>query len=173
MAVAIKKLGYTNIKIYNGGLKDWIKSGHITESIEPLPEIQIHFIDVEELMTALAEADERNCIDNDGNPLITLLDFRVTEGLSQKMGADKHKIKTNCQTISAPLDDFSNNTQLIQSIPEKGLIVSVCETGNRDVFLIRYLSKFDIFNIRSLKYGMRSWLKANYPVERIEQTGTD
>ena len=173
MAVAIKKLGYTNIKIYNGGLKDWIKSGHITESIEPLPKTQVHFIDVEELMSALAEADERNCIDNSGNPLITLLDFRVTKGLSRKMGADKYKIKTNCQTISAQLDDFPNNKPLIQSIPKKGLIVSICETGNRDTFLIRYLSKFGISNIRSLKYGMRSWLKANYPMERIEQTGTN
>jgi len=173
MAVAIKKLGYTNIKIYNGGLKDWMKSGNITESIEPLPEMQVHFIDVNELMLALVEANERNCTDNDGSPLITLIDFRVSQGRSQKKGADKYKIKTNCQTISATLDDFSNNSQLIQSLPQKGLIVSISETGNRDTFLIRYLSKFGINNIRGLKYGMRNWLKANYPVERIEQTGTD
>lgn len=171
MAVAIKKLGYTNIKIYNGGLKDWTKSGNVTESLEPLPQAGVHFINGKELNIALAEANERNCTDIDGTPLITLIDLRAFQKHSPKRGADKYKIKTNCQTIPVSLDDFSHNPQVLQSLPQNGAIVSISETGNRDTFFIRYLSQFNINNIRGLKYGMRNWLKANYPVERIEQTG--
>ncbi len=171
MAVAIKKIGFSNIKIYNGGIKDWIKSGNTITSIELLPDSKINFIDANELKTIIDTAEARNCVDEKGQPLLTLIDLRVTQGHSAKKGADKYRIKTRCHTITALLDDFLDNSALIQSIPENSLTVSISETGNRDEFLIRYLSKFGKHNIRMLKYGMRNWLKAYYPVEEMEQKG--
>lgn len=173
MAVAIKKLGFTNIKIYNGGLKDWIKSGNDVESIDPLPETKANFINVDELRVIIAKADTQNCVDTDGNPLLTLIDIRTTDVPSMARGGDKYRIKTNCLTITAFLDDFIDNHQLIQSIPRKGVVVSVTETGNRDAFLIRYLSKFNRTNVQGLEYGMRNWLKADYPVEAMKQAGNE
>ena len=173
MAVAIKENGFTNIKIYNGGLTDWIKSGNTTESIDPLPDSKVNFIDADLLMTRITEADEKDCVDKSGQPLLTLIDFRISRTLSAKKGADKYQIKTKCLTVTAVLDNFIDNNNLIRSIPEKGLTVSISETGNRDIFLIRYLSKFGKTNVLALKYGMRSWLKADYPVEKRASTGKD
>lgn len=168
MAVAFKNMGFTNIVIYNGGLKDWIKSGNTVESIERLPEVKVDFIDADELMEKITEANKKNCVDSTGQPLLTLIDFRSSLQLSTKKGADKYRIKSNCRTITAVLDDFIDNDRLINSIPEKGLSISISETGNRDVFLIKYLSKFGRTNVKGLKYGMRSWMKANYVIEKID-----
>jgi len=172
MAVAIKALGFTNIKIYNGGLKDWIKSGNPTESIEALPETTVHLIDVDQLRMLLSEADKTNCVDKKGKPLLTLIDFRAAKSHSVKKGADKYRIPTKCLTLSALLDEFIGNNSLIKSIPAEGITVSISETGNRDTFLIRYLSKYCRHDIRGLKYGMRGWIKAGYPVETRAHTDT-
>lgn len=173
MAVAIKAMGFTNIKIYNGGLKDWIKSGNPVESIEPLPETPVHFIDVDQLRRLLSEADKTNCMDTKGKPLLTLIDFRASRSHSVQKGADRYQIATQCRTISALLDDFIVNSSLIESIPEAGITISISETGNRDTFLIRYLAKYGRLDVQGLKYGMRGWMKADYPVEKISRTDTD
>jgi len=171
MAVAIKQMGFQNIKIYNGGLKDWIKAGNSVESINPLPDTKINAIAVDELVAILTEADITNCVDADGHPILTLIDFRTPPNDSHKKGADKYQIKTKCKTIKAALDDFIDNKALIESIPDHGLTITVCETGNRDEFLIRYLSQFGKTKIMRLKYGLRNWLKANYPVEEVTPLG--
>ena len=169
MAVAIKKSGYTNIVLYNGGLKDWVKAGHEVTAIAPLPECSVSFIDVDEFRDLLKAADKQNCKNSDGTPMLTILDFRMSHALQKKMSADKSQIKTKCQIIQAQLDDFIDNKRLIDSLPDTGQIVSVSETGNRDRFLIQYLSQFHKTNIRGLKYGMRNWLKSGYPVETIPE----
>ncbi len=171
MAVAIKQMGFPNIKIYNGGLKDWIKAGNSIHSISPLPKTKINAIDVDELMAIVMDADTKNCVDAAGRPILTLIDFRTNQNIIDKKGADKYQIKTTCKTIKAVLDDFIDNEKLIQSIPDDGLTLSISETGNRDEFLIRYLSQFGKTKILSLKYGMRNWLKANYPVEEVTPAG--
>jgi len=56
---------------------------------------------------------------------------------------------------------------MLNSVPRAGLVVTITETGNRDSFLIRYLYKFGNVNTKGLQFGMRGWLKADYPVERI------
>ena len=57
-AVAVKGLGFTNIKIYNGGLKDWKKSGYKIDVIDPLPEYEGRFLTVDELLRKLKDADQ-------------------------------------------------------------------------------------------------------------------
>lgn len=137
------------------------------ERIDPLPETDITFINVDDLLAKINEADGSNCEDSSGQPLLTLLDFRAPFQQASRRGSDKYRIKTNCRTITALLDEFIDNKTLIDSIPDTGQVVAICETGNRDRFLIRYLSKFGKKNIVALKYGIRGWIKANYPVEKI------
>jgi len=132
----------------------------------------VHFIDVDELRDLLSEADKQHCKGANGEPLLTILDFRMSWVLQQKMSADKLQIQSKCQTINAQLDEFIDNEKLINSLPNTGQIISVSETGNRDRFLIRFLSQFNKTNIRALKYGMRNWLKSGYPSEKIEN-GTE
>lgn len=172
MAVAIKKSGYKNIIIYNGGIKDWIKSNNKVESTTPLPEIKVAFIHVDDLLASLTEADKQNCMDSDGNPLLTLIDFRISHTLQEKMGADKYQIQSRCRIIKAQLDDFIDNQQLIDTIPDTGQVISISETGNRDRFLIQFLSQYGKSNIRGLKYGMRNWVKSNYPAKIVPETDT-
>jgi len=167
MAVAIKKMGFTNIVIYNGGLKDWKKSGLPLASMEPLPSYNGKFISAEELWKKIAKADATGCVDNAGKPLLTLIDFRSSLKLKYRKGGDNYRIKTSCRTISALLDDFIDNPALIHSVPKEGMVVTVSETGNRDIFLMRYLKKFGFTNIFGLEFGMRGWLKMNYPIEKI------
>ena len=167
MAVAIKKKGFKNISLYNGGLKDWKKSDMTLESTDPLPNIDIDYINAIDLYKKITESDSRGCVDASGNPLLTLIDFRSSLKLSMYKGADNYRIKTDCKTIVAFLDDFLDNTELINKIPQKGPVVSISETGNRDLFLIRFLSKFGFSNISGLQFGMRAWIKADYPVEKI------
>lgn len=169
MAVAIKNSGFKNITLYNGGLKDWIKAGNEVTAVAPLPAINVKFVDVDELQKLLAAADKQNCRDADNNPLLTILDFRMSRALQKKMSADKYQIQTRCRTINAQLDAFIDNKKLIDSLPENGQIIAISETGNRDRFLIQFLSQYNKTNIRGLKYGMRNWLKAGYSVEKIPE----
>ena len=168
MAVAIKKLGYENIVIYNGGLKDWLKSGFPVETIDPLPDYQGKFISADELKSLLSDALSSNCLDTENNPMVTILDFRSSLKLKNRKGGDLYQIRTNCQTKTVLLDDFIDNMELIRSIPKKGLVVTISETGNRDTYLMRYLNKFGYTNVVGLQFGMRVWLKKNYPKRKVK-----
>ncbi len=167
MAVAVKKLGFTNIKIYNGGLKDWIKNGLEVKSIDPLPSVPVRFINNIELLKKMEENQQHGCPSVPGENILTIIDFRSSLQLAEKRGGDQYRIKTGCRTITAMLDDFLHNHELVNLVPRSGLVVTVSETGNRDQFLIRYLHSQGYDNVVGLRYGMRGWLKADYPVERI------
>ena len=168
MAVAIKKLGFQNIKIYNGGIKGWKAEGNSLESIEKLPEYEGEYISTQEFNEKLKKAEETGCLDKSRKPLITILDFRDNEKLVGNLGSDFFNIKTKCPSIKFNLDDLVHDKELIKKIPKEGEVISICETGNRDPFLMRYLFKFGYTNIKSLKFGMRDWLKSDYPIERIK-----
>jgi len=146
-----------------------MKVGNEITATAPLPAVDVNFMDVDALQKLLAAADAQNCKDTDNLPLVTILDFRMSRALQVKMSADKYQIRTRCKTITAQLDDFIDNRELIDSLPENGQIIAVSETGNRDRFLIRFLSGYNKTNIQGLKYGMRNWLKSRYPVEKIPQ----
>ncbi len=169
MAVAIKELGFTNIEIYNGGLKDWLKNDLEVESIDPLPAVSTPFITNEELLRKIKAAKKENCPTGTGNNILTLIDFRSSLRLKKKKGGDQYRIKTKCRTITTLLDDFLNNRELLNSLPKDGMVVTVSETGNRDQFLMRYLYKHGYTNVAGLQYGMRGWLKADYPVDKLPE----
>ncbi|WDP88404.1 MAG: hypothetical protein HUN04_01035 [Desulfobacter sp.] len=56
------------------------------------------------------------------------------------------------------------DAQTIESLPRFGMLVTITETGNRDSFAIRHLSRFGITNIAGLKFGMRDWIKKRFPI---------
>lgn len=90
---------------------------------------------------------------------MTLLDFR---NHNQRNANDTPlQIKTKCPTRQYLLDDILKE-EVRADIPHAGTIVTITETGNRDEFVIRYLSQFGYTNIHALKFGMRGWLKQKY-----------
>ncbi|MCX5883649.1 MAG: rhodanese-like domain-containing protein [Deltaproteobacteria bacterium] len=106
MAVAIKKIGYTNIKIYNGGIKDWVDAGHNIESREPLPKYEGMFITTDELLSAIESADKNDCKDPQNQVLLTILDLRTENYLETDNPVPA--IRTRCKTIKCLLDDLIN-----------------------------------------------------------------
>ena len=155
MAVAIKQQGFTNIILYNGGLYDWIRSGGELVSIEKLPDRKATFISRDTLFSKINEADKRNCIDEKGEPLLTLLDFRTSLNNPVKIGNDHYAINSVCKTIHVLLDDFINKPELIQTIPKSGEVITISETGNRDDYLIRFLYASGYENVVGLRFGIR------------------
>ncbi|MBI9074567.1 MAG: hypothetical protein JEZ02_04075 [Desulfatibacillum sp.] len=162
MAVAIKDLGFSNIRIYNGGLKDWAKAGYEIESQEPLPEYEGSYMEAQELLALIRRTDIEDCKDKQGNPLFTILDYRTE--LVHNEGKDLPVISTKCPQLVMLLDDFADPVKR-DTIPRTGTVILVSETGNRDPFAMRYLHNHGYDNIVGLRFGMRAWIKAGYPVE--------
>lgn len=170
MAVAIKKHGFRSIKIFNGGLTDWKRSGLPLESISPLPEYNGTTISPQALEKIIVDAEARQCRDETGEPLLTLIDFRASVLLKEKIGADRYHVKTSCPEIMAQLDDFLENKTLTDRIPRHGRVVCISETGKRDNYLQRYLHTLGLSGIISLQNGMRGWLKAGFPTEKTTES---
>lgn len=162
----MKKLGYTNIKLYNGGLKDWQKAGHPVDSIEPLPDYQGKFIIAEELLTRFQQADIKGCGTAD-DPSLTILDLRVLS-VHRKEEDQVPDFITICPVLRMLSDDLRNQANRDQ-ISKQGLVVLIDETGNRAPWVMRYLFKVGYTNVAVLKFGMRGWIKLGYPIT----TGND
>jgi len=171
MAVAIKKQGFTNISLYNGGLYDWVRSGGELASIEKLPDRKTTFICRDTLFSKINEADKRNCVDEKGKPLLTLLDFRTSLNNPVKIGNDHYAISSVCKTIQVELDDFIQKPELISTIPIEGAVVTISETGNRDDYLIRFFYAHKHENVVGLRFGMRGWMQERYPVNMLQEKG--
>ena len=117
------------------------------------------------LWEKIKQANSSNCLDQNKQAMLTIIDFQTANFIKTESPAPS--IKTNCETIKCLLDDFSNPA-VRSRIPKKGLVVLVCETGNRDWAARRYLFKYGFTNIVGLKFGMREWIKAGYPIETQE-----
>ena len=130
-------------------------------SSHSLPKMDIPYIHANQLLDLKRDADLNKCKDNNGTPLLTLLDFRNENFLSKD--DPPPRIPSQCQTIFLQMDDI-RDPSIRRQIPKQGQIVTITETGNRDSFAIRYLSTFGFNNIRVLKFGMRGWLKLRYPI---------
>jgi rhodanese-related sulfurtransferase len=160
MAVAIGTLGFTNIKIYNGGLKDWQISGFTTETLEPLPDYETKIATAEELYVYVTRAEKNGCIQANGKPVFTLLDIRNDSCMDTDTVVVS--IPNRCETIMGSLDDLQNES-FREKIPKDTPVFVLTETGNRDVFAIRYLYTFGYSNVSGLKFGLRGWIMANFP----------
>ncbi|SHO50258.1 rhodanese-like domain-containing protein [Desulfopila aestuarii] len=166
MAVAIKEYGYTNVKIYNGGLKDWIGAGLPVVSDEKLPEYKTIFLSAEDVKQRMGVAEKSGCLSENGLPLLTLLDLRterVPEGAEAPL-----VIRSSCQTVSGFLDDLQRD-DFRKKIPVDSPIIVITETGNRDEYAARYLHKYGYNQVFGLQYGMRGWIKADYPTVSLEK----
>lgn len=161
--MAIKELGFTNVKIYNGGLKDWKRSGYPLERLEPLEGHKGTYLSPEELWGKMAQAAlDGSCSDSDGNPKLTIVDYRTERviGTPEPMVS----ILTSCPVVLVLLDDLAD-PDARSKIPRTGLVVVMSETGNRDWAALAVLAKFGYTNVVGLHDGMRGWLKAGLPVE--------
>jgi rhodanese-related sulfurtransferase len=163
----VKKLGYVNIKIYNGGIKDWEKSNHRIVAVEPLPSCEEKFVTAEELLAKIKGAEADNCSGEGMNPPLVIVDLRTENHLNT--GNKAPIIKTACPTIFCLLDDLRKKS-VRNRIPKSGTVVTITETGNRDKFAQQYLCKFGYKNVNGLLFGMRGWIKANFPIDSYDKT---
>jgi rhodanese-related sulfurtransferase len=124
------------------------------------------FITAEELLALLQSAKDNDCRGPSNHPLVTLLDMRTENHLPPESGTSEHitHIKTSCPRVFSLLDQLRLR-EVRDKIPKRGLVVTVTETGNRDQFAIQYLSKHGYGNLKGLMFGMRGWIKEDYPIE--------
>jgi rhodanese-related sulfurtransferase len=162
MAVAIRKSGFNNIKIYNGGINDWMKSGLPLNSIKKIPDNPVNYIEPEDLHKLIMESDATNCLDKQGNPIFSFIDIRDTS-LDHVHKADKLTIKTKCKIHSFIIDDIMVAEKKI--LPEGKWIV-FCETGGRGHFLSRYIYESGKKDILILKSGFLNWEKKEFPTDK-------
>jgi rhodanese-related sulfurtransferase len=135
-----------------------------------LPKLDVKHLTAEELLAQLQSANESDCRDPSSHPLVTLLDLRTENHVPPDPGAPSPitHIKTSCPRIFSLLDQLQL-PEVRDKIPKSGLVVTVTETGNRDQFAIQYLSKYGYTNIKGLLFGMRGWIKEDYPIETSSQ----
>ncbi len=139
-----------------------MKSGYPLASIHPLPETEHRFLSTDELLKLVQQADTKGCKNKDGSAILTILDFRNVDHLSRDNLPPL--ILSNCKTVFLKLDDI-RRPDVRRQIPDSGTVVTVTETGNRDIFIQRYLSQFGFSNLQELQFGMRGWLKLRYPIQ--------
>ncbi len=176
MAVAIKELGYHNIKIYNGGIKDWVKSKLPIESIDPLPRHETRYIEATFFAEELKKLSLNGCRNSAGQPELIILDLRNEPAMSQAT-SEQEKIEREerllaldsaCPTVTKLFDTFLEKS-VRDEIPQNIRVVTITETGNRDDQVQAFFSKYGYHNIESLKFGMRGWIKEHLPVIRIDK----
>ncbi|UCF94142.1 MAG: rhodanese-like domain-containing protein [Desulfobacterales bacterium] len=133
--------------------------------MDPLPVYEGKFFTADELLAKIKQGEAAGCLDPNGNPLLTIVDYRTEIFL--KTDESIPSIKTNCRTVRCLLDDL-RDPEIRNQVPKEGLVVLLCETGNRDDTTMRYLSKYGYTSVVGLRFGMRGWIKQNYPVDITE-----
>ena len=131
-----------------------------------MPKVEARLITAEELLALLESAKKNDCHDSSNHPQVTLLDLRTENHLPAEAGTMMTipHIKTSCPRIFSLLDQLQL-PEVRDKIPRTGLVVTVTETGNRDQFAIQYLSKYGYDNLKVLMFGMRGWIKEDYPID--------
>lgn len=132
--------------------------------------MDLRLITAEELLALLQTAKDNGCRDPSNQPLVTLLDLRTENHLTPESGRATSitHIRTSCPRVLCLLDQLQR-PEVRDKIPKTGLVVTVTETGNRDQFAIQYLSKYGYDNLKGLMFGMRGWIKENFPIETSSQ----
>ena len=174
-AVAVKKIGYRNIKIYNGGIKDWAKSGMPLTRKYPLPDHTPRYISTEGLASLLADEAARGCKNEQGAATLVLFDLRNEPVLSEQQTVKEINtykerlltIDTPCPTITHLFDDCLT-PEVRGDIPTDVRVVTITETGNRDAQIQAFFAKFGYQNFESLEFGMRGWIKGMHPVKSLQ-----
>ena len=132
------------------------------ESRKRLPEYEGKFITTTHLLKMIQKCESNACGNESRPSCLTLLDLR-TENMIER---DKPIpwIKTTCHTVRCLLDDL-RKPEVRENISTDHPVVTITETGNRDIFAMRHLYGFGYRQVYGLRFGMRGWIKMNFPTE--------
>lgn len=97
-----------------------------------------------------------------GSAIMTIADFR--NGNHFNNGETLQQIPTSCPVVQLLLDDLFVRDKR-DLLPRDSMVVTLTETGNRDEFVIRYLSAHGYTNLHGIRFGMRGWIKNKFPAQ--------
>jgi len=133
-----KKLGYTNIMVYNDGLPDWVKSGYPVDKAVEYPKVKPAPLTPKELNGQLAS--------------VTVVDIRDPEHL--ELGAIKGAMKI-------AMDDLEDK---FASIPKGKKVVVVDHAAKQVVICAKFLHMKGYTDVAVLDGGMLAWMRDGLPV---------
>lgn len=128
-------LGYTNVKVYQAGLPDWIKKRFPVSRIENYPDVQIPFIAPQDVVKQLKK--------------LILLDIRGKE--SKLIGALQHG-----HIFDIPLDDLEKEYQIL---PKDKMIIIIDLAGKQGEICGRFLTQKGYSKMAVMDGGALAWLK--------------
>ena len=113
-------------------------------------------------MERIKLSESSRCLDQDNQPMLTLIDYRTENFL--KTDRPIPSIRTKCKLIRCLFDDLIDPT-IRDKIPKEGLVIAISETGNRDWAVMRYLYRWGYTNVAGIEFGMRGWIMSGYLVD--------
>lgn len=135
-------LGYTNVKVYQAGLPDWIRKRFpVTHTVE-YPKVDIPRMYPQEIYEKLDE--------------LTILDIRATE--AKQIGQIKQGV-----VINIPLDDLEEK---YDALPKNQMIAIVDFGGGQVDICGRYLVSKGYTNLVGIEGGAKAWIKMIRRMER-------
>jgi rhodanese-related sulfurtransferase len=140
--LAVKK-GYTNVFVYDEGFPAWKSKGYPIETLDIVPKIDIPIITATELKT-LGESGEE----------MVIVDLRdsVDRGQGWIVGS-YHLVLVDLMARA-------------NEIPPGKKVVVVDLAGKQTLIAGRYLVKRNYLDVIRLEGGMKTWVKAGYPIEK-------
>lgn len=135
-----KKLGYTNVIVYNEGLPAWAKKGYPLDKQIKYPKISI---------TKLKPQDVQAQLDS-----IVLLDIR---------GKKHRKMGTIDGTVNILLDDMEEK---YTTLPKGKKIVVMDHAGKQTSITAKFLHMNGYTDVAVMNGGMSSWLRAGLPAAK-------
>ncbi len=129
------KLGYTNVKVYKGGLPDWIRRRYPVMRTVEYPKAAIPMIYPEEVYKKLSQ--------------VVILDIGGPE--LRKIGEFKQG-----DVFHIPLDDLEDK---YKALPRNKKIVIVDVMGKQENIAGRFLTMKGYKNLAEMAGGGRAWFK--------------
>ena len=139
-ARVVADLGYSNVKVYPGGVPAWVASGYGLEKSNPLPKVKISTVSTGELESLLGS--------------VVVLDIRSKS--LYKAGSIKDCLQVQLAML----------TSQVASIPKGKPIVVVDHAGKQVKTAAMYLKNEGFTDVRRMQGGMMAWLGQGLPVDK-------
>lgn len=167
--MALKMLGYTNVKNLGGGLGAWKSAGLpvVTGSLPAAAPVRGGAVIADQVLFETLDAYLTNLPQGFGTikapDLATLLAEKKVTLIDVRSQAEWDKDGHIEGAILIPFPEFLNNLDQLPAEKDAAIIV-YCGSGHRGAFVMEALNLMGYTNVKNLGGGLSAWKKAGLPV---------